>query len=533
MKRALLVLSLILWNIAAFASMIQPIRRFKGHTSDSINSVAFSSDGLKLASAGVDHTVRLWDVQTGKEIQRFDLQLTFSPDGQSVAAACHDGSIELWDVKTGKESKVLKGHSDIVMSVAFSPDGHQIASGGWDRTLRLWDVGTGKEIQRYEQYMDVVNSVAFSPEGNYIVCNGVDGTVLVWDAVHPAPEMSFRRPSKRFGQLSDSTLFRSVAFSPDGRLIVAGGVRGSEGIAFVWDAQTGKEIRQIKPDLQDVACVAFSPNGHFIVSSGWWRKIEIWDLLTGRVMRTFIQTGDIVNNLVNSVQFSPDGTSIASASSGSPPELNLWSAESDEIHVAEVAIAEGQIPTTYENAVEEPQSSQQPQPEPTPRVGRKYGEPDPFGREPVNSPSGKFVLPRIDYDYAEVTILIDNFMKATQHGEPISLAPYCTKRLLQWYGKRQISIQQAETEIAAYFRDWLTQSKSFDVDRQMTFEPATAWPGLIAYRITLPYTWAASSGTESKTGSNVMVAIVVRTHRADGTPGEMRIMSVRNSNADN
>src|SRR5258708_39478777 len=99
MKRALLVLSLILWNIAAFASIIQPIRRFKGHTSDSINSVAFSSDGLKLASAGVDHTVRLWDVQTGKEIQRFDLQLTFSPDGQSVAAACHDGSIELWDVK--------------------------------------------------------------------------------------------------------------------------------------------------------------------------------------------------------------------------------------------------------------------------------------------------------------------------------------------------------------------------------------------------------------------------------------------------
>src|SRR5260221_4532681 len=238
--------------------MIHPIRRFKGHTSDSIDSEAFSSDGLKLASDVVDHTVRLWDVQTGKEIQRFDLQLTFSPDGQSVAAACHDDSIELWDVKTGKESKVLKGHSDIVMSVAFSPDGHQIASGGWDRTLRLWDVGTGKEIQRYEQYMDVVNSVAFSPEGNYIVCNGVDGTVLVWDAVHPAPEMSFRRPSKRFGQLSDSTLFRSVAFSPDGRLIVAGGVRGSEGIAFVWDAQTGKEIRQIKPDLQDVACVAFS-----------------------------------------------------------------------------------------------------------------------------------------------------------------------------------------------------------------------------------------------------------------------------------
>jgi WD40 repeat protein len=182
------------------------VRRFESHsqTWEHIQSVEFSSDGLRLVSAATDDTVRIWDVESGKEIRRFALQrnenhvcATFSPDGHLIASRCHDGSIKLWDAKTGEKIHDLKGHIDIVNCVTFSSDGHRVASGGWDRTVRLWDVESGKEVQRYEQYMEVVNSVAFLPDGNYIVCNGVDRTVLFWDAIHPFGVTGLRQPSRR------------------------------------------------------------------------------------------------------------------------------------------------------------------------------------------------------------------------------------------------------------------------------------------------------------------------------------------------
>ncbi|MGA7740629.1 MAG: hypothetical protein WBP56_12235 [Polyangia bacterium] len=82
--------------------------------SASVNSVAWSPDGSLLASASLDHTVRLWDAATGKEMRRFN------------------------------------GHSELVHSVAWSPDGNLLASASLDHTVRLWDAATGKEMRRLQ-----------------------------------------------------------------------------------------------------------------------------------------------------------------------------------------------------------------------------------------------------------------------------------------------------------------------------------------------------------------------------------------------
>src|SRR5262245_13993398 len=84
-------------------------------------------------------------VQTG---HKYPIQsIAFSPNRNVIASGSFDHTIKLWDAATGRELRALYGHSDAVLSVAFSPDGNVIASGSGDNTIKLWDVATGRELR--------------------------------------------------------------------------------------------------------------------------------------------------------------------------------------------------------------------------------------------------------------------------------------------------------------------------------------------------------------------------------------------------
>ena len=147
-----------------------PLMTLTGHT-NGVFHVAYSPDGKLLATSSKDHTVKLWDAASGKEVRALkghanDVYSTaFRPDGKVLASASEDKTIRLWEVATGKELQVLRGHSGDVYGLAFSPEGKVLASGSMDHEVRLWDAGTGKELRVLRGHGSRVCTVAFSPDG--------------------------------------------------------------------------------------------------------------------------------------------------------------------------------------------------------------------------------------------------------------------------------------------------------------------------------------------------------------------------------
>ena len=127
------------------SSMTKPEVVFNVGHSASIESIAYSPDGAYIASASVDKTIMIWEIETGRLLRTLvghtdDVNsVCYSPDGKYLASSSADKTIKLWEVKTGECVKTLVGHTSFVESVCYSPDGKYLASGSYDKTIKLWE----------------------------------------------------------------------------------------------------------------------------------------------------------------------------------------------------------------------------------------------------------------------------------------------------------------------------------------------------------------------------------------------------------
>ncbi len=166
----------------------------------SLTSAVFSPDGRRIATTTERHgpghgadlqRTQVWDTATGRLLHTLNVPglsfgtLQFSPDSRLLLATFEgfavvryqdglecmhtDGAVRLWDVTTGKEVRVLKGHTDRVVTATFSPAGARILTASWDRTARIWDAATGKELFALHDPHFSVASAAFSKDGQRVI----------------------------------------------------------------------------------------------------------------------------------------------------------------------------------------------------------------------------------------------------------------------------------------------------------------------------------------------------------------------------
>jgi WD40 repeat protein len=151
------------------------IRRFRGHTGE-VFGLAVSRDGKRLLSCSGTLGPAL---EKEKDKQKGEKGPAPQPKPEPKEKAEPDPTVRLWDLETGKELRVFRGHTNAVFAVAFSPDGQQALSGSFDTTLRLWDVEGGQELDRSLSHQAAVTCVAFTPDGLRAVSGGWDNKVRV------------------------------------------------------------------------------------------------------------------------------------------------------------------------------------------------------------------------------------------------------------------------------------------------------------------------------------------------------------------
>ncbi|MGV7224095.1 MAG: WD40 repeat domain-containing protein [Nitrospinales bacterium] len=245
--------------------------------------------------------------------------------------------------------RVLPEKCEFVMTVAFAPDNRTLATGGADSKIRLWRIADGRQMATLSGHTMRVTCIAFSRDGHLLASSSADGSLRLWQIQNQS-----QLKEMRANKLLTSWLHRhfagaalevvsGVAFSPSGAMIASGQY---DTYVRVWKTKDGTLLKRLKGHTDCVTSVAFSPDGTLLASGSWDGTVRLWSVESWKCVRVLIEErlcyGPVNPEMephlkgfwvVNSVNFSPDGSQLAAAWGHSTVRLwQLFDTTSGQLH---------------------------------------------------------------------------------------------------------------------------------------------------------------------------------------------------------
>lgn len=180
--------------------------------------------------------------------------VSLQPQGRFMATAGDDHLVRIWEMESGKLRHRLDGHTDWVRCVCFHPDGNTLATGSNDRRVLIWNPDTGKQIRTLVENQRAIAKLAFAPDGGTLATLGFNDRLRLYDAATGDTKGEWACPCPDM---------RELAFSPDGAMIAAA---GRSGVIRIYNSRTGEVLRDIAAHRRRIRGLEFTSDNRAIVS---------------------------------------------------------------------------------------------------------------------------------------------------------------------------------------------------------------------------------------------------------------------------
>lgn len=324
-----------------------------------INSVALSPDG-KLAVAGgqtaTAGTAEVWNLANGNQVASLltaevpVVSVAISPNSQSLAVGgqvlrpngSYAGSVEVWSLSSFTLKQILPTTQTSISAVDYSPDGSSLADSGNGHAnyptytnvgeIEIWDTATGYVSRSGVNHLSAISTMSFSPDSQTVAIGGS----YTWDRLFDVGYIRILQIPSFYGIVGSTTgsdVLSSTppVFSPDGKSIIGGGARLTDGTVDLWNASTGTWLANLNTGyFNPIGGCVYSPDGSTIAiglgnGSG---SVQLWDASTCTLRQTLTTNA----TAISSVKFSPDGSKLAVGGSlaNSSGDLEVWSVKTGQ-----------------------------------------------------------------------------------------------------------------------------------------------------------------------------------------------------------